>query len=70
MRKGTTELVVILLEVGVIHGKLARVHHHPFHLWWVVLPPREALLREAWDAKPRTPNPKSQSTDPKPCEIT
>ena len=32
-------------------GKLARLHHHPFTLVGVVLPPREALLREALNPK-------------------
>ena len=31
VKEGTTKLVVLLLRVGLIHGELARVHHHPFH---------------------------------------
>ena len=39
--------MLFFLAVRFIHGKLARVHHHPFPLGRVVLPPREAFLREA-----------------------
>ena len=52
-KRGTAQLVFLLLRVWLIHGKLARVHHHPFHFMvGGVAPARGSPARRAAGALP------------------